>query len=94
MHSNASSLGRMDRISIRMLQIWFEWIELAFEFFESRSMGKNLHTNASNPFQMSRICIQMLRLPIEWFKFTFECFEYLFKWLEFAFECFESNSKA
>ena len=34
---------RMVRISIGMLRIPFEWLEFAFECFESLSNGSNLH---------------------------------------------------
>ena len=37
-------------ICIRMVKIPFQWLEYAFEFFESRWEGSNL--NAFNPFRM------------------------------------------
>jgi len=44
----------MVRIGVRMLQIWLECLEFAFEFL---SNGSNLHSNALNPFGMVRIWI-------------------------------------
>ena len=58
-----------------MLRIPFEWLELAFECFESRSNGWNWHSNASNPNRMVGIGIRMLRIPIEWLELAFEYFE-------------------
>ena len=65
----------MIRICIRMVRIPFDWFEIAFECFESRTVGSNLHSNASNPFRTVRNCIQMLRISFEWLEFAFECFE-------------------
>ena len=45
-------------IGIQMLQIPFEWLELAFERFESCSNGWNWHLNASNAFLMGWIGMQ------------------------------------
>ena len=56
---------RMVQISIRKLLIPFEWLEFAFECFETLSNGSNLHSNASNPVRMIRICIRMLRILFE-----------------------------
>ena len=65
-------------IGIWMPRIPFEWLEFAFEFFESCLNGWNLHPNDLNPVQMVGIGIWVLRI--------------LLKWLELAFECFESHS--
>ena len=59
-HSNASNPFRMVGIGIRMLRIPFEWLELAFECFESQSNGRNWHSNASNPNRMVGIGIRIL----------------------------------
>ena len=59
---------------------WFgslEWFEVGFESFESISNGLNLLSKAWNLFRMVQIYIKMLRIPFEWFEFTFECFECL-----------------
>ena len=53
-----------------MLQISFEWLQFAFECFES-------HSNASNPIRIVRICIQILPIPFKLFEFGFEQFEFL-----------------
>ena len=45
LHSNASNL-------VRMLRISFEWLEFEFEWFESLSSGLNFDSNASLPFRM------------------------------------------
>ena len=57
LHSNALNFVRMIPICIRMVGISFQWLEYAFECFESRSKGLNLHSNASNLVRMVRICI-------------------------------------
>ena len=75
-----------------MLRIPFEWLEFAFQRFESLSNGSNLHSNASNIFRMVRICIRMLQIPFEWLEFELECFELVsnssipFELFEFAFK--------
>ena len=75
-----------------MLRIPFEWLEFAFQRFQSLSNGSNLNSNASNFFQMVRICIRTLRIPFEWLEFQLECFELLsnasipFDLFEFAFK--------
>ena len=48
MHSNASSFVRIVPIFIGMVTICFQWVENAFECFESCSKGLNLHSNALN----------------------------------------------
>ena len=60
-----------------MVLISLEWLEFAFECFESLSKGSNVHSNASNLVRMVRICTRMLRIPFEWFEFAFECFKSL-----------------
>ena len=87
--SNASNPFRMVKIWIRMLRIgiqvlWMpvEWLDFAFESFESLSNGSNLHLNASNPFRMvriwirmiriTRICIRMVWMPFQWLEFVFK----------------------
>ena len=60
-----------------MIRIPIEWLEFAFECFESLSNASNLHSIDSNPSRMVRICIRMLRIPFEWLEFAFECFESL-----------------
>ena len=62
---------------VRMLEIRFEWLEFAFEGFESLSSASNVDSNASNPFVMLRICIRTVRIPFESLEFAFECFESL-----------------
>ena len=44
-------------IGIEMLRIPIEWLELAFEHFESRSNVWNWHSNALNPVRMVKIGI-------------------------------------
>jgi len=92
----------MIQIYIRKLRIPFEWLEFAFEHFESLSNGSNLHSNASNPFEYFKFSFECF----EWLEFAFECFNPFrrvkicnwmlripFRGLEFAFECFKSLSK-
>ena len=67
----------MVTICIRMLRIPFEWLELAFECFKSRSKGMNLDSNALSLVRMVRICIRMPKISFECFEFVFECFEFL-----------------
>ena len=62
-------------IGIRMLLMSFEWLELAFESFDSRSKVLNWHSNASNPVRMVAIGIRMLLFPFELWELAFECFE-------------------
>ena len=50
---------RMVQISFQMVWIALEWFEFAFECFESHSIGSNLHSNA-----------------FKWVEFAFECFEF------------------
>ena len=54
-HSNASNPIPMDRSSIRMLWILFEWFELCLN-------GSKLYSNALNPVRMLGIWIRMLFL--------------------------------
>ena len=57
LHLNPSNPVRIVGIGIRMSRIPFEWLDLAFECFESRSNGSNFDLNASNPVRMVGICI-------------------------------------
>ena len=79
----------MGRNCTRLLRILFEWLEFAFECFQSLAKGSNLYSTLSNPFPMVRICIQMhfqmVRIFIPILPISFEC-------LELAVECFESLS--
>ena len=77
-------------IGIRMLRIPFEWLELAFECFESRSNGWNWHSNASNPVRMVGIGI---RIPFKWLVLAFERMPQMsFEWLKLCFKYIESRS--
>ena len=77
----------MVQIFNRILWIPIEWLEFAFECFESRSKGLNLHSNGSNGYNLHSIAsnlfrvvqthIWMHRIPFEWFKLRFERFECL-----------------
>ena len=58
---NPSNSIRMVGICIRVVRIPFEWLELAFECFESRLNGWNWHS--------------MLWMPFKWLELAFECFE-------------------
>ena len=60
-----------------MLSTWFEWLEFAFECFESLSNGYHLHLNASNPFRVVQMWIRILQIPFEWLEFAFERFKSL-----------------
>ena len=73
---------------IGMHWISFEWLEFAFECFDSHSNSLNLHSNASNPFPMVRISIWMLWIS---FEVAFEWLESLFN-VKIAFKCFETRS--
>ena len=81
-----------------------EWLEFAFELFESLSKGSNLDSNTSNPF---RFIIRMLQIPFEKFEFAFVCFKphsngsnlhsnasnpFQMGRIEFALECVEFGS--
>ena len=82
-----------------MLRIWFEWLEFAFECFESLSNGLILQSIASNPFWMVQICIRMLRIlsncsnlysnPFRMVRICIRMLQILFEEFEFAFKCFE-----
>ena len=63
LHSSASNPFRVVRICIGTLRIPVEWLEFAFECFESFSNGWNLHSNALDPFQVVRNCFGMIRIP-------------------------------
>ena len=66
-HLNASNPFRMVLILIRILQVYFEWLEFAFECFKL--------------FRMVRIFIRILSIPFECleFAFPFECLEFAFE---------------
>ena len=81
-----------------MVRIPFQWLENAFECFESFSNGWNLHFNASHPFQM-------LQFKFETFQYrsdlhlnalnpfrmvSIRMLQILFEWFEFGFERLES----
>ena len=73
-----------------MMPIPFQWLEFAFECFESLSNGSNLILNATNPSRMVGIWIRMFRIPFESFEFAFEMLLIPFELFEFDFECCES----
>ena len=50
LHSNASNPFQTVTISIQMLRLPFQWLEIAFECFKSLLNGQNLVSNTSNPF--------------------------------------------
>ena len=48
-----------------MLQVSFQWLELALKWFKSRSNGWNWHSSALNP----------VRMVFEWLELALECLE-------------------
>ena len=58
-----------------MFQIPFEWLELAFQCFESSSNSWNWNSSASNPVRMVGIGIRVLRIPFEWLQLAFDGFK-------------------
>ena len=87
-HLSASIPVRMVGIGIPVLRIPFEWLEYAFEWFESRSNGWNWHSNASIPDRRVGIGILIIRTPFNWMELAFECFECCSN----GWECFEFRS--
>ena len=83
-----------------MLRIPFEWLEFAFECFESHLKGMNLHSNGLSLVRKARICIRMLHVPVKWFEFAFECLSNGWNlslnasnpWFEFEFESLSNGS--
>ena len=59
-------------VRIRTLQIQLEWLELAFECFESRLNGWSWHSNASNPVRVVGVGI---RIQYKWLELAFERFQ-------------------
>ena len=88
-----------------MHRISFEWLEYAFECFESSSNGWNLHSNSLNPFEWLELAFSYFeRFSIGWnwhsnasnlvqmVRVGIRMLRIPFEWLKLAFKCFESCS--